>query len=140
MKKFILKILKIEVIKMIFIKNLRNEKPNNPYDFKVDRTSVLGNPYYMFDECMRDEVCNKYEMYFYKKLKTDAAFKSELVKILRAYKLYGKVNLFCWCYPKRCHAETIKKWLEKEIYFNAFSSILIYRAFRLSQFPRCLIH
>ena len=69
----------------------------------------------MFDECMRDDVCNKYEMYFYKKLKTDAAFKSELVKILRAYKQYGKVNLFCWCYPKRCHAETIKKWLEKEI-------------------------
>lgn len=100
---------------MISIKNLRNEKPNNPYDFKVDRTSVLGNPYYMFDECMRDDVCNKYEMYFYKKFKTDAAFKSELVKILRAYKQYGKVNLFCWCYPKRCHAETIKKWLEKEI-------------------------
>lgn len=49
---------------MIFIKNLKNEKPNNPYDFKVDRTSVLGNPYYMFDECMRDDVCNKCEMYF----------------------------------------------------------------------------
>ena len=64
MKKFILKILKIEGIKMIFIKNLKNEKPNNPYDFKVDRTSVLGNPYYMFDECMRDDVCNKCEMYF----------------------------------------------------------------------------
>ena len=30
-----------------------------------------------------------------KKLKVDAAFKSELVKILRAYKQYGKVNLFC---------------------------------------------
>ena len=110
---------------MICIKNLRNEKPNNAYDFKVDRSSVLGNPYYMFDECMRDDVCIKYEMYFYKKLKTDAAFKAELVKILRAYKQYGKVNLFCWCYPKRCHAETIKKWLEKEIWLWKLSQYSI---------------
>ena len=64
MTKFILKILNKEVNKMICIKNLRNEKPNNAYDFKVDRSSVLGNPYYMFDECMRDDVCIKYEMYF----------------------------------------------------------------------------
>ena len=24
---------------------------------------------------------------------------------------FGKVRLFCWCAPKRCHGETIKKWL-----------------------------
>ena len=79
---------------MICIKNLRNEKPNNAYDFKVDRSSVLGNPYYMFDECMRDDVCIKYEMYFYKKLKTDAAFKAELVKILRAYSNMARLTYF----------------------------------------------
>ena len=102
---------------MIIVYNRGKEDHSaHPNNYPIYRGgSVLGNPYYMFDECMRDDVCNKYEMYFYKKLKTDAAFKSELVKILRAYKQYGKVNLFCWCYPKRCHAETIKKWLEKEI-------------------------
>ena len=100
---------------MITIKNLRNEKPQNEYDIKVDRSSVLGNPYFLKYEELRDDVCNKYKMYFYKKIKTDETFIKELRRISAIYRKYGKLNLFCWCYPKRCHAETIKNWLEKEV-------------------------
>jgi len=32
------------------IKNLRYEKPKHEWDVRVDRTSILGNPFYMQNE------------------------------------------------------------------------------------------
>lgn len=94
---------------MIEICNLRNEKPKYSYDIKVDRSSVLGNPFVMKTEADRDRVCDEYEEYFYKRLKDCTTMQ----RIIDFYKEYGKLRLFCWCYPKRCHAETIKRYIEK---------------------------
>jgi hypothetical protein len=101
---------------MITIKNLRNEKPKNPYDFYIDRRSPLGNPFFLKNEKDRVNVCNKYEEYFYNKIdaKIDKNFILELELFESIYKVFGKLNLFCWCYPKQCHGETIKKFLEKD--------------------------
>lgn len=108
---------------MIEICNLRNEKIKYAYDVKVDRSSILGNPFYMRNENERDLVCEKYKEWFYKMLKeNDSTILHELNILIKKYKTYGKLRLFCWCYPKRCHAETIKEFLEdyiknkKEIY------------------------
>lgn len=99
---------------MIEICNLRKQKLIEIYDVKVDRTSVLGNPFFMQSEVQRDEVCDKYEVYFNNKVKNkDYKFMNELCNLLKLYEEYGKLRLFCWCSPKRCHAETIKKWLEE---------------------------
>lgn len=98
---------------MIRIKNLRNEKPTQIWQVKVDRSSVLGNPFYMATENQRDEVCRKYEEYFNKKIESDIRFREELRRLYKIHRDYGKLELFCWCAPKRCHAETIKKFLEK---------------------------
>ena len=101
---------------MIEICNLRKESIRFAYDVKVDRSSVLGNKFYMKDETFRDEVCDKYEIYFNEKIKSnDVAFMNELRRLYKIYKEYGKLRLFCWCYPKRCHALVIKKFLEKYI-------------------------
>lgn len=99
---------------MIIIKNLRKEQPSNLWDIRIDRSSVLGNPYPLFSERNRNSVCEKYEQYFKKKLlvNEDVNFIFKLKKLKTLYKKYGKLNLFCWCAPKRCHAETIKKYLE----------------------------
>ena len=100
-------------MKQIEIKNLRIARIQYPWDIKVDRTSVLGNPYYMAHEGMRDEVCDKYYHYFYNKIKNnDIEFINELSRLITIYKDYGSLNLFCWCYPKRCHAEVIKDYIE----------------------------
>lgn len=69
----------------------------------------------MASEDKRDLVCDMYETWFnnemsavgYSRLKS---FMEELRQTLQAY---GKIRLFCWCAPKRCHGETIKKWLEE---------------------------
>ena len=41
---------------MIEICNLRKQKPIEPYDVKVDRSSILGNPFVMRSEMERDSV------------------------------------------------------------------------------------
>lgn len=101
---------------IIEIKNLRYSKPNNnPWEFKVDRTSPVGNPFYMASETKRDEVCDKYQRYFEKQISNNGVFREYAYKILNALKTYKKVTLYCWCAPKRCHAETIKQWLKQQI-------------------------
>ena len=96
----------------IEIKNLRFSKPICAWQVRVDRTSVLGNPFYMNNEDERNEVCNKYEKYFNNKvLDKNSSFYKELERLISIYNKYGKLELFCWCSPKRCHAETIKKYI-----------------------------
>lgn len=94
----------------ISIKNLRTEKPMNPWDIKVDRSSWFGNRFKMRNESERDKVCEKYKEWFYDEL-YDSAMQAELSILNDILLKYGKLNLFCWCAPKRCHAEVIKEYL-----------------------------
>ena len=97
------------------IKNRRSEKPTAPWDVPVDRTgkSPLGNSFIMSEESERDYVCDKYDAWFTKKVQAmDPRIMEELGRIDDIGRRYGKLNLFCWCAPKRCHAETVKKYLE----------------------------
>jgi hypothetical protein len=105
---------------MIQIFNLRNIMPIKKYDVIVDRTSILGNPFYSRDESQRNLICDKYHIWFHKALNTDAIqrkrFKQELCRLIKLYQTHDELNLFCWCTPKRCHAETIKQYIESEIW------------------------
>lgn len=101
---------------MIRIVNLKNYKPlPNEILIKVDRSSPVGNPFYMKDESMRDEVCNKYDIYYNKQIGKNTTFTSYIETIFTNY-LNSDIALGCWCYPKRCHAETIKRFVEDALY------------------------
>lgn len=100
---------------MIEICNLRNCRCVNEYDVKVDRSSILGNPFYMKDESMREEVIRKYNDYFLDKINEDGKFKDEFYRLISIYKKYKKLRLFCWCAPKKCHAEVIKFYIEYKL-------------------------
>ena len=100
---------------MIEICNLRNKKPSKPYDFKVDRTSPLGNPFFMKDESFRDEVCDKYREYFYNKIKNSKSFRESVEALMAVYVQTGQLRLFCWCSPKKCHSETIREFILEKI-------------------------
>jgi len=95
------------------IVNMRRHKP----DVVCDRSSIFGNP---FDHqklgITRDECCDKFEEYFYNKLK-NSEFRAKVDT------LKGK-RLGCWCKcdppcndPKckshRCHLETIVNYLNR---------------------------
>lgn len=100
---------------MLRIVNLNNYKllPNEVL-IKVDRTSPLGNPFKMKDytKSERNRVCDEYEAYFYSKVKETGAFRTEVIKIYSLAKQGHKVALACHCVPQRCHAETIKEFVE----------------------------
>jgi hypothetical protein len=109
---------------MIEIKNLHIDKVKEPWDYICDRTTPVGNPYIISKYLVQvteektnyDIACEKYEEWFANKLldtsEESKDFKLYLEAIKNTLKKYGRVNLFCWCTPKRCHCETIKKWLE----------------------------
>lgn len=80
---------------------------------KVSRKqSVLGNPFYMANESMRDEVCDKFEAYFNTEIKkVGSDFHMEMVRLYKIAKQHD-LTLQCHCHPKRCHADTIKNFLD----------------------------
>lgn len=103
----------------IKIKNLRDDKYEGlPYQIKVDRTSVLGNPFVMLYDTKenRNDVCDKYKKYFEENKET--LYAEELSRIKSIYKVYNYIELFCWCAPKRCHAQTIALELEITLMFE----------------------
>lgn len=79
----------------------------------IGRGSPLGNPFVMRSEEDRDSVCDKYEEFFNKQIQEG---NQEILKELRRIYLLAKrqnIVLGCYCSPKRCHGETIKKFLDK---------------------------
>ena len=101
---------------MIRIVNIRNYKAvAGERLIKVDRTSALGNPFFMKDESHRDEVCEQYKDYFYRQLVKSPDTFQQILDIA-TISLEEDVALACWCYPKRCHAETIKEYIEEVLY------------------------
>lgn len=80
------------------------------------RGSAYGNPYKMNSEADRDFVCNQYEKYFKVEAnKVNSKLNIAMHKLLQYLRDGYKLNLQCFCTPKRCHCETIKKSLEKII-------------------------
>ena len=96
---------------MIRVVNLRQYHTNDKEVLiKVDRSTPVGNVFHMCNEGMRDEVCDMYEAYFYKKVKEAGAFHDYIIFIYKTA-LQHDVALGCWCAPKRCHADTIAEFV-----------------------------
>jgi len=78
---------------------------------RVDRSTPLGNPFVMRSESERNMVCERYASHFWAEVaKTGSAVNVAANKLADEYRK-GNVTLACWCYPKRCHSETIRNWL-----------------------------
>lgn len=103
---------------MIEICSLRTESVAFAYDVRVDRANpILGNRFRMTSESDRDRVCDMYERWFNTQLaEQNEVFLNELRRLYVIHRTYGKLRLFCWCAPKRCHAETIRNFLNKYIW------------------------
>lgn len=111
---------------MITIHNLHSEKPSKPYDFKIDRSSPLGNPFLMKNSSgiERDRVCDAFFCKFVELMnfseingteKERQVYLNYLNEMIEVHKKYGKLRLFCWCAPLRCHGITIKNYLEQRL-------------------------
>ena len=55
---------------MIRIANIRTYKrKENEIPIKIDRSSILGNPFYMKNKTERNLICDKYQEYFENKVR-----------------------------------------------------------------------
>ena len=103
----------------IKILNIKHIKPSEPYDFIIDRTTPIGNPFYITavsDRSASIKLFKKYLDWCFENPNIKEA--SELLKYLQqiegAYKKHKKVRLFCWCAPFQCHGKIIKEYLKRE--------------------------
>lgn len=102
----------------IRIVNMRTyNREDNEVFVKVDRTSILGNPFRMQNDSNeeRDRVCDEYADYFDANIANAGKFRNEVQRIIGIVKAGRNVALGCWCAPKRCHAEHIKAYIETHI-------------------------
>ena len=81
---------------------------------RVDRKSVLGNPFPMEDESKRSEVIALYRVWLWEEY-GQPEVKAELNRLLELAR-QAPLTLVCWCAPKACHAEIIRScliWMDK---------------------------
>lgn len=78
-----------------------------------DRRSPFGNPYKIGEDGDRAEVIEKFNHYFFGRLRLDRLFR------MQVYDLKDQ-KLGCWCNPLPCHCHTIKHFLD-----TAFSKEMV---------------
>ena len=87
----------------IKVVNLRKDK----YDIYIGRGSKWGNPFIVGKDGSRDEVISKYEAY----LMSHPTLTQDLPELI------GK-TLGCFCKPKACHGDVLKRMVEDELWRN----------------------
>lgn len=81
----------------------------------IGRGSPFGNPFRIpahGREYLRDSACDSYIEYFWDKAAHDPDFQAELESLVQIAKLEGHLTLGCYCSPKRCHGDTIKRYID----------------------------
>lgn len=122
----------VEVVNMLHCRDFRK-----PGDFRCDRETKWGNPFIMYEQHMRDRVCDLYEDYL------DAIIEPDNEKMVRNMlkiggltptqvdlwmnktggfldisELKGAKRLFCHCSPQRCHCDYLKRVIEGQSDLN----------------------
>lgn len=77
----------------------------------VGRPHPLGNPYPLYDN-NRNEVCDRYDAWLRKRIKENDGDVLEALRTLQEHARNRPLILGCYCAPKRCHADSIKRVLE----------------------------
>lgn len=80
----------------------------------IGRGSPLGNPYKISETCSREEACSLYESWLAEKLESQNPLVVREIKRLSGILFErGELTLGCYCYPKQCHGESIRRQILK---------------------------
>jgi len=74
--------------------------------------SVLANPENLKSESDRNANIGRYEIWLKAKMESDTPQKQEVLRLRRVWRATGRLTLICWCAPRACHAEIIKRFIE----------------------------
>lgn len=109
---------------MIKVKNKHNSKPESN-DIYIGRGSILGNPFTHLNlektkaefYCKsREDAISNYEDYILNKIKNNDEIICNEINRLTDLAKKKDINLVCFCKPKSCHGDIIKKIIEKNIF------------------------
>lgn len=92
---------------------------DNSENIYCGKGSPLGNPYATKDMSLseRNIACDKYHILLKEQSNINGSvMRNEMKRILKLYKSGNNINLQCYCSPKRCHCESIKKLIEGVTY------------------------
>lgn len=76
----------------------------------VGRPSALGNPFPMREESNREMVVEKYAAWLRQQYRANGKVRAELERLLSIAQ-QQPLELVCFCAPRKCHADVIKKAL-----------------------------
>lgn len=81
--------------------------------YRIDRATVLGNPYYVGRDGTREQVIEKYRLWLPKQYGRDLPLNhiKEYLDAMLATAKRGPIQLACWCSPLPCHGDVIKDFL-----------------------------
>ena len=108
---------------MIKVVNKHKTKPSKQ-DFYVGRGSALGNPFTHLQlektkaeyHCeTREESLEKYDKYINDKISEKDQIICRALNELYKRAAKGDVNLVCFCKPKECHGDIIKKIIDSKL-------------------------
>jgi hypothetical protein len=87
--------------------NMRTCKPpwGQPGDVRIDRATKWGNPYPITYTEDRQDVLVKYAFYAHRQIRQ--------LKILDIAEISDAKRLGCWCKPKACHGDILKKAIDE---------------------------
>ena len=107
--------------KAILVLNKRSAGSRGEY---VGRPSPLGNPFKLKRELDRDAVIALYEIWLRERIADrDKKVCDELNRLYLIARDTGLLELVCWCAPKHCHADVIRKVLLKALKRNGFDCL-----------------
>lgn len=75
-----------------------------PYDVFCGRPSMHGNPFEIGHHGCREEVIEKFKVYFYQRIHDDVQYLQAIME------LRGK-RIGCYCAPLPCHLDVIAEFL-----------------------------
>jgi hypothetical protein len=104
------------MINVVNVKTYRGEgeyigRKNVYYGFEG---SVLANPEGLKSEVDRDANIARYAIWLNDKMKRNTPQRLEILRLRRIWKTTGRLTLICWCAPKACHGDIIKRLIGGE--------------------------
>lgn len=86
---------------MTLLVNLHTEKFDPKTMLRIDRQTIYGNPFKIGKDGSRDEVIQKFNLYFLRRMANEVNYRDAVYHLLTEVRK-GK-RLACWCVPEACH-------------------------------------